>query len=211
MWKKFIAGLTLVVASVISLNTLQAAEYKEGVNYQVRGENLTKTKEIREFFSFWCGHCYSLQADFDFIENSFLQAEFVRNPVSMLGGYMGPESQRGLIVAKNLGLEDVYVKELFKQMHEEGNIPMSHQDLVNFMTTIGVAKDKFEQEFNSFVAVGKVAQLDKWAKDADIDAVPEILVNGKYLVTMESVNNKEELAALIGYLLNKDNVPDATK
>lgn len=211
MWKKFIAGLTLVVASVISLNTVQAAEYKEGVNYQVRGETLTKTKEIREFFSFWCGHCYSLQADFDFIENSFLQAEFVRNPVSMLGGYMGPESQRGLIVAKNLGLEDVYVKELFKQMHEEGNIPMSHQDLVNFMTTIGVAKDKFEQEFNSFVAVGKVAQLDKWAKDADIDAVPEILVNGKYLVTMESVNNKEELAALIGYLLNKDNVPDATK
>lgn len=209
MLKKFIAICTVVLAALSFNLSVQAAEYKEGVNYQVRSQSLTPHKEIREFFSFWCGHCYSLQGDFDVIARSFPQAKFERNPVSMLGGYMGPESQRGLIVAKNLGIEDLYVKELFKQMHEEGKILMSHDDMVTFMASIGVAKTKLEQEFNSFVTLGQVAKLDKWAKDADIDAVPEILVNGKYLVTMESVESRDDLIALIDYLLNKDKLPDA--
>ena len=122
---------------------------------------------------------------------------------------MGPESQRALVVAKNMGIEDLYVKELFNQMHNEGNIPMSHEQMTQFMTSIGMPKDKFDREFNSFPVIGAVAQFDKWAKDADIDAVPEILVNGKYLVTMESVSDLQELIDLIGYLLEKDNVPDA--
>ena len=108
-----------------------------------------------------------------------------------------------------MGIEDLYVKELFNQMHNEGNIPMSHEQMTQFMTSIGMPKDKFEREFNSFPVIGAVAQFDKWAKDADIDAVPEILVNGKYLVTMESVSDLQELIDLIGYLLEKDNVPDA--
>ena len=57
--------------------------------------------------------------------------------------------------------------------------------------------------------IGKVAQFDKWCQDINIEAVPEIVVNGKYLVTMESVETREQLIDLIGYLLNKDNVPDA--
>lgn len=209
MFKKFITACAVLVSVLSINNNALAAEYKEGVNYQVRGTALTPHKEIREFFSFWCGHCFSLQGDFDQIEQTYPKAQFVRNPVSMLGGHMGPESQRALVVAQNMGIEDLYVKELFKQMHLEGNIPMSHEQLTTFMTSIGVAKDKFEREFNSFPVIGRVAQLDKWAKDADIDAVPEILVNGKYLVTMESVNNQQELIDLIGYLLEKDNVPDA--
>lgn len=209
MWKKIVAAVAVLSASLFLTQTAISAEYKEGVNYQVRGSNLTPHKEIREFFSFWCGHCFSLQGDFDKIEQTYPKASFERNPVSMLGGHMGPESQRALVVAKNMGIEDLYVKELFNQMHNEGNIPMSHEQMTQFMTSIGMPKDKFDREFNSFPVIGAVAQFDKWAKDADIDAVPEILVNGKYLVTMESVSDLQELIDLIGYLLEKDNVPDA--
>lgn len=209
MWKKFIAIVTVFSAFLFFTQTAVSAEYKEGVNYKVRGNTLTATKEIREFFSFWCGHCFSLQGDFDEIEKTFPQAKFVRNPVSMLGGHMGPESQRALVVAQNLDLEDLFVKELFTQMHQEGNIPMNHDAMTKFMMSIGIAKDRFEREYNAFHVIGRVAQFDKWVKDADIDAVPEILVNGKYLVTMESVNNLQEFSDLVGYLLEKDNVPDA--
>ena len=71
------------------------APYEEGVNYEVRTDKLTPYKEIREFFSFWCGHCFALQGDFDRIKDAFPNARFERNPVAMLGGPMGPESQRG--------------------------------------------------------------------------------------------------------------------
>ena len=217
MLKKFVY---LVLSILVSFNFSVMAEdvnisgsnnrsFKEDIDYIVVAENKTTSPELREFFSFWCGHCFSLQGDFDKIEQTYPKASFERNPVSMLGGHMGPESQRALVVAKNMGIEDLYVKELFNQMHNEGNIPMSHEQMTHFMTSIGMPKDKFDREFNSFPVIGAVAQFDKWAKDADIDAVPEILVNGKYLVTMESVSDLQELIDLIGYLLEKDNVPDA--
>lgn len=213
MWKKVAMWSCAVVASLFLSQVSMAADakYVEGENYQVRTDKLTATKEIREFFSFWCGHCFSLQGDFDAIKKAFPNAKFERNPVMMLGGPMGPESQRAMAVATNMGIEDVFVHELFKRMHIDGKIPMNHGEIASFMTSIGVPQDKFEKEYNSFPVIGKVAQFDKWGKDINIEAVPEILVNGKYLVTMESVKDRNELIDLIGYLLELDNVPDANK
>lgn len=214
MWKKLVTFVSIVAASIALVQPACAADdskptFKEGVNYEIRTDKLTPVKEIREFFSFWCGHCFSLQGDFDVIRDSFPKANFVRNPVAMLGGIMGPESQRALAVAANLQLEDVFVKELFHAMHREGKIPMDHKEMAAFMTGIGIPVNRFEQEYNSFPVIGKVAQFDKWGKDINIEAVPEILVNGKYLVIMESVSDRDELITLIDYLLNLDKVPDA--
>lgn len=208
MWKKLVALVSMVAILTLSLPCM-AVEYQEGVNYEVRTDKLTPTKEIREFFSFWCGHCYSLQGDFDAIKKAFPNAAFERNPVSMLGGPMGPESQRALAVAANLGFEDIFVETLFREMHQNGNIPMSHADMVAIAVASGIPQTRFEQEYNTFPIIGRVAQYDRWGQDINIEAVPEILVNGKYLVTMESVENLEQLTALIGYLLEKDNLPDA--
>lgn len=211
MWKK-VAALISSVALGLSVSTISlAAEttYEEGVNYEVRTDKLTPTKEIREFFSFWCGHCYALQGDFERLKEAFPQAAFERNPVSMLGGPMGPESQRALAVASNLGFEDIFVDYLFNEMHQKGNIPMSHADMVAIAVASGIPKTRFEQEYNTFPIIGKVAQYDRWGQDINIEAVPEILVNGKYLVTMESVDNVDQLIDLVGYLLNKDELPDA--
>lgn len=212
MWKKLLAVTCACLMSwgvASSASAAESSKYQEDVHYQVRTDKLTANKEIREFFSFWCGHCFSLQGDFDAIAKAYPHARFERNPVAVLGGMMGPETQRAVAVAQNLGIEDLFVHELFTAMHTKHQIPMSHQELSVFMTTLGVSQDKFEREFNSFPVVGKVAQFDKWSNDINLEAVPEILVNGKYLVTMESVNTREELIDLVGFLLTKDNVPDA--
>ena len=208
MIKKFLVSI-LVIAGFLSCQVQAADAFKEGVNYKVIAQTATPHKEIREFFSFWCGHCYSLQGDFDAIKKAFPNAAFERNPVSMLGGPMGPESQRALAVAANLGFEDIFVETLFREMHQNGNIPLSHADMVAIAVASGIPQTRFEQEYNTFPIIGRVAQYDRWGQDINIEAVPELLVNGKYLVTMESVENLEQLTALIGYLLEKDNLPDA--
>ena len=199
MWKKVAAlmGSVIFGLSVSTASLAADAPYEEGVNYEVRTDKLTPYKEIREFFSFWCGHCFALQGDFDRIKDAFPNAKFERNPVAMLGGPMGPESQRAIAVAQNLGFEDIFVNYLFTQMHQAGNIPMSHADMVAIAVGCGIPQTRFEQEYNSFPIIGKVAQFDRWGQDI------------KYLVTMESVENVEQMIDLIGYLLEKDNLPDA--
>lgn len=194
-----------LAAATLSLSSAQAAEYVEGVNYQKRAEVKSPAPEIREFFSFWCGHCRGMQSVFDEVEEHFKdRAKFVRNPVNMLGGAMGPESQKALVVASMLGIEDLFVNELFIAMHDKHEIPRTHADMVYFFESLGIDDKRFERDYNSFVAAGKVAQFDKFTEDLKIDAVPEIAVNGKYIITMESVNNTQELIDLIDYVLTLD-------
>lgn len=185
---------------------VSGAEYQEGVNYQIRGSQSSAQKEIREFFSFWCGHCFGLQPTFHKIEEHFSgEARFVKNPVGLLGGSMGPVSQQGFAVAALMNLEDEYTAALFDEMHVQGNIPHSEQDLIAFFGEhLGIPADKVSRDLKSFPVAGMVGGFDKAVEDAEIDAVPELLVNGKYLVTMESVNSDEELIDLIAYLLTLD-------
>ncbi len=199
--KKF-AVLLAALAALCSA-TASGAEYKEGVNYEIRGNTPSAQKEIREFFSFWCGHCYGLQPTFHKIEDYFAgQALFVKNPVGLIGGRMGPVSQQGFAVASLMRLEDKYTAELFDEMHVQGNIPRSEQDFIDFFGEhLGLPADKVKRDLNSFPVIGMVAGFDKAVEDAGIDAVPELLINGRYLVTMESVNSDEELIDLIAYLL----------
>lgn len=209
MFKKLLVVGAVAFSLVIgSASSAFAADYKEGVNYVVKGDTLTKTKEIREYFSYWCSHCFALQPTFEKVRDAFPEANFVRNPVEMLGGPMAIESQRATVIANNMGLEDQFVKELFDQMHVKGNIPQSREEMAAIAAKVGIPTSTYNKEVNSFVVLGRVADFTKWNKHIDIEAVPEILVNGKYLVTMESVNNDQELIDLIRYLLNKDKLPN---
>lgn len=189
-----------------------AADYEEGVHYEVRADKPSANKEIREFFSFWCGHCFAMQPMFHRIEERFAgKAQFVRNPVSVMGGPMGPESQHAFAVAKMLSLDDEFTAELFKEMHQENNIPGSHAEMVAVLGRVGIPASKAEQEYISFPVKAMVAGFDKSMDDLGIEAVPEIVVNGKYLTKMESVNSEEEFIDLIAYLLDKDDAKAAGK
>ena len=50
--KKLITISFLVVVSLFATNVQAKVEYQEGVHYVDKGTPLSKTKEIREFFSF---------------------------------------------------------------------------------------------------------------------------------------------------------------
>lgn len=211
MIKKLLAFTVFSVCMCLGLNAALAApaQYEEGTHYVIRGSKLSPTKEVREFFSFWCGHCFAMQKAFKKIKTEIPEAKFVPNPVMMLGGPMGPESQKAYAVAENLGLGEQFIAELFHNMHELSQIPMDHDEMGSFMTTIGISKSKFNSEYNSFPIMGKVAQFDKAADNARIDAVPELLINGKYLVIMESVDNDQQLVDLVRYLVHLDDTPAA--
>ena len=41
-----------------------AKDYKLDKDYKIVSEKKTQTPEIREFFSFYCSHCYSMRKNF---------------------------------------------------------------------------------------------------------------------------------------------------
>ncbi|MBQ9275877.1 MAG: thiol:disulfide interchange protein DsbA/DsbL [Succinivibrio sp.] len=184
---------------------VQAANYQEGSDYEIRGELTTVNPEIREFFSFYCGHCFKMQEAFDQVKEHFAdRAEFVANPVGLIGGAMGEESQRAFAAAKLMGIEDIFAKELFDAIHVREELPEDHNFYKALFAKLGVSEERLEKQWHSFVVNGLISEFDNFAKGAAIDAVPELLVNGKYLVKMENIDTVDELIELIEYLLKKE-------
>ncbi len=202
MFKFLGKAFTLLVLSIFFISSAQARDYKEGQDYEIRATNKTVEPEIREFFSFFCSHCFAMEKPFSQMAEFFKgKANFIVNPVGLIGGDVGVESQKAYAVAINLEIENELKEELFNRIHVKQDIPEDHDYFVELFESLGVPSEKYEQIYNSFVTQAKVAEYDRHTKEMKIDAVPEIVVNGKYLVKTDNLESIEDYEALVAYLL----------
>ena len=202
MFKFLGKAFALLVLSIFFISSAQARDYKEGLDYEIRATNKTVEPEIREFFSFFCSHCFAMEKPFSQMAEFFKgKAKFIVNPVGLIGGDVGVESQKAYAVAINLEIEDELKEELFNRIHVKQDIPEDHDYFAELFESLGVPSEKYEQIYNSFVTQAKVAEYDRHTKEMKIDAVPEIVVNGKYLVKTDNLESIEDYETLVSYLL----------
>ena len=202
MFKFLGKAFALLLVSIFFISSAQARDYKEGQDYEIRATNKTVEPEIREFFSFFCSHCFAMEKPFSQMAEFFNgKVKFIVNPVGLIGGDVGVESQKAYAVAINLEIEDELKEELFNRIHVKQDIPESHDYFVELFESLGVPSEKYEQIYSSFVTQAKVAEYDRHTKEMKIDAVPEIVVNGKYLVKTDNLESIEDYEALVSYLL----------
>lgn len=202
MFKFLGKAFALLVLSIFFISSAQARDYKEGLDYEIRATNKTVEPEIREFFSFFCSHCFAMEKPFSQMAEFFKgKAKFIVNPVGLIGGDVGVESQKAYAVAINLEIEDELKEELFNRIHVKQDIPEDHDYFAELFESLGVPSEKYEQIYNSFVIQAKVAEYDRHTKEMKIDAVPEIVVNGKYLVKTDNLESIEDYESIVSYLL----------
>ncbi len=202
MFKFLGKAFALLVLSIFFISSAQARDYKEGLDYEIRATNKTVEPEIREFFSFFCSHCFAMEKPFSQMAEFFKgKAKFIVNPVGLIGGDVGVESQKAYAVAINLEIEDELKEELFNRIHVKQDIPEDHDYFAELFESLGVPSEKYEQIYNSFVTQAKVAEYDRHTKEMNIDAVPEIVVNGKYLVKTDNLESIEDYESIVSYLL----------
>ena len=202
MFKVLGKAFALLVLSIFFISSAQARDYKEGLDYEIRATNKTVEPEIREFFSFFCSHCFAMEKPFSQMAEFFKgKAKFIVNPVGLIGGDVGVESQKAYAVAINLEIEDELKEELFNRIHVKQDIPEDHDYFAELFESLGVPSEKYEQIYNSFVTQAKVAEYDRHTKEMKIDAVPEIVVNGKYLVKTDNLESIEDYESIVSYLL----------
>ena len=202
MFKFLGKAFALLVLSIFFISSAQARDYKEGLDYEIRATNKTVEPEIREFFSFFCSHCFAMEKPFSQMAEFFKgKAKFIVNPVGLIGGDVGVESQKAYAVAINLEIEDELKEEPFNRIHVKQDIPEDHDYFAELFESLGVPSEKYEQIYNSFVTQAKVAEYDRHTKEMKIDAVPEIVVNGKYLVKTDNLESIEDYESIVSYLL----------
>ena len=61
MKKLFTSMLFIIVSALIASQAAAQIRFVEGEHYKVISSQATATPEVKEFFSFWCPHCFNFE------------------------------------------------------------------------------------------------------------------------------------------------------
>jgi len=195
-----------------------SADYKEGQHYTVVNEQATSKAEVREYFSFYCPHCFKFEPLMDSVKKSLPEnTKFEMNHVDFLRA-ASPKVQgflsKAIVVAKQMGMEKKLVGALFNYIQVQRAIITSERDIRNVFVLNGADGEKFDKLMSSF-SVNSKAKLMKKNQDyfskkrgpdgkPYLNSVPTVIVNGKYKVNPSALdrNNFEaDYKKVVNYLL----------
>ncbi|WP_218311670.1 thiol:disulfide interchange protein DsbA/DsbL [Alteromonas antoniana] len=209
--KKF--ALFILMALMLPLQACaqeQGARWKEGTHYIVLDEPATAKPEIKEFFSYWCPHCYRFEPLVkqmkekagDDVKLTKVHANFMR----FASTEVQDEATRAMMIARAIKQEDAMNAAIFNYIHEQRASVTGLKDLRNIFIVNGVDAAEFDKLANSF---GVNSMLQKNNKQIEqyreyLSGVPSFIVNGKYQPTFTSDMTMDDIVDLIVWLSAKD-------
>ena len=200
--KKFILGT--VAASVLAFSgSAMAANFVAGQDYQVLANPVKVEKpgkiEVREFFWYGCGHCYSLEPHMQsWLKKLPKDVRFVRTPAAM--NPLWEQAARAYYVSEALGVRQKAHLQLFHDIHAKKQPILEQAQLAKFYTRYGISEAKFNTTYKSFPISSKIAQAKNLAATYQLSGVPAVTVNGKYVVQGDDV----KVVQVVNYLVEKE-------
>jgi len=196
----------MFVAALPVAATAQALE--EGKNYtrlkNPQAVNAGDKIEVLEFFSYGCPHC----ADLDPVLVQWqktLPADVVfrRVPVGF-GRESWDNLGKAYYTLEALGVEQKLAPEVFAAIHR-GNVRLDMpKTFFDWAAGKGLDRKKVEDMFNSFAIAGKMNKANQEAaKTYQVQSVPLVIVDGKFMTASDKVGSHANLPSAINALVAK--------
>jgi len=192
-----------------------AADYQEGKHFVSVKEIAVDSPEVREYFSFYCPHCFRYEPLMAAVKKSLPNGVTLKkNHVDFLPGASRKMQQmltKALIVAEKMELTEQHIGAIFKYIHVHRAVFTSLRDVRNVFILNGADGEKFDQLMASddvrIQAEEMRSNQDLLASSGDLKSVPSIVVNGKYMIHAHELNKEnfvEDYNKLVKYLLALD-------
>lgn len=209
MMKRTIQILTIALLMPLAFSSFaQIEKYVAGTHYtELHAAVNTKDSsrvEVLEAFWYGCSHCFRFEpliANWE-AENE-ADVDFVRFP-AMWNGLMKIHAQV-YYVAEALDALEIVHDHIFNAINVEGNRLQNEDQIGALFVKHGIDQAAFTAAFNSFSVRTKVNQAEKRMQDYEIRSTPNMIVNGKYLVTTgEAVRTQAEMLEVVDFLVEKE-------
>jgi thiol:disulfide interchange protein DsbA len=192
-----------------------AAQYTEGNQYTKVNETVTKKKEVREYFSVYCGHCFKFEPIMHGLKKSLpADASFERNHVDFLRAASPKVQQtitKAVAAADQFDNTDKLIGAIFNYIHVQRAVITSEKDLRNIFVLNGADGEKFDKLMKSFTVNAQAKSMkknqDTMSAKRVLTGVPTIIVNGKYKIDatkLDRNNIEQDYQNLVKYLLDLD-------
>ncbi|MBU3847120.1 MAG: thiol:disulfide interchange protein DsbA/DsbL [Candidatus Acinetobacter avistercoris] len=201
MKKLILTGVAAALAMAFSSAAM--ANFTAGKDYTVLqnpGKVAVPGKlEVREFFWYGCGHCFTLEPHMQgWLKKIPKDVNFIRTPAAM--NKVWEQNARGYYVSEALGVRQKTHLPLFHAIHDKGQQIFDQKSQAKFFTQYGVPEAKFNSLYNSFAITAKVSQANKLAQQYQLTGVPAVVINGKYVVQGENA----KVIEVVDFLLNQE-------
>jgi thiol:disulfide interchange protein DsbA len=202
----FLARSAIALLAFATFAGTASADLVEGKNY-VRIANpqpveTGKKIEVIEFFSYGCPHCAALEPYLDkWLAKLPDDVAFRRVPVMF--------QPRWIPLAKiyytldALGDARKFSPDVFKAIHEMGKPLWEDKAFFDWAASEGLDRKKVEDVYKSFAIDGKVKRAMQQAQEYRIEAVPTVIVDGKFVTSSDRVGTHANLPAAIDELIVK--------
>ena len=172
---------------------------------QISTEKQQESKSIiiYEFFWYGCPHCYNLEPTMERIEADLdKDTKIVKLPVTLRDSWI-PHAKL-YYALQQMGKIDEVHNLIFEEIHLEDNQLNTEQQMVDFLGKHGIDTNKFMEKYNSFGTEARIKKASNLAKKYQINSVPTIIVNGKYLTSGSYVSSYDELYSVINLLIERE-------
>ena len=142
-------------------------------------------KEVQEFFWYGCPHCYKIEPAVQAWKKTLpADVRFVRYHAQWNAAMQS--HQRIAMTLQSLGKSDELDDKVFAAIQDQGRALTNEDKISEFMVENGVDKAAWDKAFKSFDVNANIVTADALFKNYQLDGVPALIVNGKYVVKGDS-------------------------
>ena len=201
--------LTFVMLMPLAFSSFaQIEKYVAGTHYTELqapvNTNDSSKVEVLEAFWYGCSHCFRFEpliANWEATAGE--DVDFVRFP-AMWNALMEVHAQV-YYTAEAMDALDTVHEPVFNAINIEGNRLQNENQIGALFAKYGISEDDFSKAFNSFTVRTKVNQAKQRMQAYEIRSTPNMIVNGKYLVTTgETVRTQAEMLEVVDFLVEKE-------
>jgi len=172
---------------------------------QISTEKQQESKDIivYEFFWYGCPHCFNLEPTMDRIEaNLENDTKVMKIPVALRESWVA--HAKLYYALEQMEKTDDMHNLIFEEIHIENNRLATEEQIVTFLEKHGIDTVEFLEKFNSFGTEARIKKSSNLARKYQINSVPTIIVNGRYLTSGSYVSSYDELYSVVNLLIERE-------
>jgi thiol:disulfide interchange protein DsbA len=210
--REFSAALLGAGAAVIDTAARAQGGPTEGTHYVQLAQPVPTSAgpgkiEVLEFFWYGCPHCFAFEPALEtWVRQLPADMVFNRVPVAFSSAPFVAH-QRIFYALESLGLVDAMHRKVFAGIHNERRRLAEPAEIADFMTKNGVDATAFMAAYQSFSTQAKVTRANQLLRAYQIDAVPALGINGRYMTSGTLAGSNDRMLAVADWLAQRTRKP----
>jgi protein dithiol oxidoreductase (disulfide-forming) len=198
-----LAGLLFTVAAAPSASAQGAAvEGRQYMRISPVPVETGKKIEVIEFFSYGCPHCAELEPYLqDWLKALPADVSFRRIPVMFQPRWA--DLAKIYYTLDGMGEDLKLSPEVFSAIHSKGVALWEPAKFYDWAASKGLDRKKVEDFYNSFSMSGRISRAKQLAQAYNIQEVPLIVVDGKFITGPSLAGSRAALPAVMNELIAK--------